>query len=240
MALVHEGGEDMQERMNSDDARAFLQSTQELRTHWSGVITTHLGYAVVVNAAIWSYFLKSYIDSLASGSQAQPSYVVLAAALSALLLGLWRLYTHHVDNHIAGLYPDFLLCEAALSVGPGHGTSGYLMRAVPRVDLILSNEGLTPKQKMEGISTLVKSRRIGRRGHLSMDVLVLVTVLGMLAAGLSLLSELSCYVAIGCIVGISIGLLLVLFGLFLYQRNPSEKFIKQILSKLERKGQRGT
>ena len=90
--------------MDRDNAGALLQSTQQLRTHWSGVITSHFGYAIIINAAIWSYMLKAYVDSLSVQSVEGLTYIALAAALSAILLGLWRLYTHSIDNHIAGLY----------------------------------------------------------------------------------------------------------------------------------------
>ena len=230
----------MQDTLKPDDARTLLQSTQQLRIHWSGVITTHIGYAIMINVAIWSYFLKSYIDSLAVPSEAQPLYILLATAISAITLGAWRLYTHHIDNHIAGLYPDFLLYEGILSVPSDHGTSGYLIRAVPRVDLILLSNDLTTEQKLEGISTLVKSKRIGRRGHLAIDLFTLVVILGMLAVSLSLRSELQSLLTIACFTGICIGFLFILIGLFSYQRDPSKKFIEQVLSELKRKENGGS
>ncbi|MCK4403249.1 MAG: hypothetical protein KAV98_05740 [Dehalococcoidia bacterium] len=229
----------MQDIIKPDDARALLQSTQQLRTHWSSVITTHIGYAIMINVAIWSYFLKSYIDSLAVPSKAQPLYIVLAAAISAITLGVWRLYTHNIDNHIAGLYPDFLLYEGILSVPSDHGTSGYLIRAVPKVDLIFLDNDLTTEQKLEGISTLVKSKRIGRRGHLAIDLFTLVALLGMFIASLSLRSELQSLLAIPCFIGILVGLLFILFGLFSYQRNPTKRFIEEILSELKGNGGSG-
>lgn len=229
----------MQDIIKPDDARALLQSTQQLRTHWSGAITTHIGYAIVINVAIWSYFLKSYIDSLTVPSEAQPLYIALAAALSAITLGMWRLYTHHIDNHIAGLYPDFLLYEGILSVPSDHGTSGYLIRAVPRVNLIFSDKDLTIEQKLEGISTLVKLKRIGRRGHLAIDLFTLVVLLGMFAVSLSLRSASQSSLAIACFTGICIGFLFILIGLFYYQRDPSKRFIEEVLSELKGKGGNG-
>lgn len=226
----------MQNIIKSEDAGVLLQSTQRLRTHWSSVITTHIGYTLMVNVAIWSYFLKSYIDSLTVSSEVYPSYIVLAAALSSMTLGMWRLYTHYIDNHIAGLYPDFILYESILSVPSDRGTSGYLVRAVPIVDLLLLDKDLTNEQKLEGISTLVKSKRIGRRGHLTIDVLTLVVLIGMSAISLSLRSELQSSLAVGCFTGIYIGLSFTLFGLFFYQKNPSKRFIEEILSKLKENG----
>jgi len=130
-----------------EDARTLLQSTQQLRTHWAGMITQHLGFAITANLVIWSYFLKSYVDSLTGQSQVQPLYILVAAALSSILLGLSRLFTHWLDDNIAELYPDFLLYESRLAVPPDRGTSGYLIRLVPKVNLVLLNDGLTPEQR---------------------------------------------------------------------------------------------
>ena len=68
--------------MEKEDARALLQSIQQLRTHWSGVITTYMGYATIMNVAIWGYFLKAYLDSLSQASSGQPLYIGVAAAAS--------------------------------------------------------------------------------------------------------------------------------------------------------------
>lgn len=56
-------------KMDKEDSRAQIASLQQLRTHWSGVITNHLGFALTINVAIISYFLKSYIDTLNSTPQ---------------------------------------------------------------------------------------------------------------------------------------------------------------------------
>ncbi len=50
--------------MEKEDVRAILQSTQQLRTHWSGVITQHIGYVLTVVTAIWAFFLKAYLDTI--------------------------------------------------------------------------------------------------------------------------------------------------------------------------------
>lgn len=222
----------MQDTMTPSAAGAWLQSTQQLRTHWSGVITTHIGYAVLLNVAIWSYFLKVYIDSLITSSKGESLYILLATALSAIVLGAWRLYTHRIDNNIAGLYPDFIFCEGVLRVPPDYGTSAYLIRAVPNVHKILRNKNLTPQQKTKGILDLVKLRRIGRRGHLRVDIsaLVFVSVMGLVSTVLQSQSKLS-GLATGCFILISIGLFSIIWAIFAYQKNPSEKDIENILPK---------
>lgn len=223
----------MQDSLKPDDARALLQSTQRLRTHWSGVITTHIGYAIAINVAIWSFFLKSYVDYSAELSKSQPLYILLAAAISAILLGIWRLYTHDVDNHIAGLYPDFLSYESVLKVPSDRGTSGYLIRAVPKIDLLLLDADLTPEQKLEGTSTLVKSKSVGRRGHLKIDLFTLFIVLGMFWISYSVGSKLQSSLALLCFSGIMVGALFILIGMLFYQKNPSKKVIDEILLELK-------
>lgn len=217
--------------MEPENARSLLQLTQQLRTHWSGIITTHIGYAVVINVAIWSYFVKAYIDSLSGTAAGQPLYIGVASSLSSILLMLWRFYTRYIDSNIAGLYPDFLLCEGILSVPIAHGIGGYLMRAVPAVSPILLDKGLTPEEKQEGIAKLVKSKRIGRRGHLWFDVCTLFLILGMFVASVALLRhQLNHPITVACLIGIGIGFIFTLLQFFFYQREPSRELVNEILA----------
>jgi len=223
----------MQETKKPNDAGALLQSTQQLRAHWSGVINTHIGYVITINVAIWSYFLKSYIDP----STSNPMYIVIAAAISAITLVVWRLYTHYIDNNIAGLYPDLLLYESILSVPPNHGTSGYLIRAVPEVKRILDSD-LTTEQKIKGISRLVNSKRIGTRGHSAFDylALILVVLLGIVAE-IAASSSQKCLLAIFFLIMVFV---YILSWLCFYQREPSEKLIDKVLSEIKENEGSGT
>lgn len=188
--------------MESENARSLLQSTQQLRTHWSSIIVTHIGYAVIINVGIWSYFLKAYIDSLAP-TISQPLYIGIASALSSILLMLWRFYTRWIDNNIAGLYKDFLFFEGILSVPSEYGTSGYLMHAVPAVNPIFQDNKLKPEQKREGINKLIQLKRIGRRGHLWFDICTLILILCMFIASVFLLrTQLTDCITIVCLIGI--------------------------------------
>jgi len=229
----------MQDIIESNGAGALLQSTQQLRTHWSGVIDTRIGYIIVADVAIWSYFLKAYIDSLATPPEVQPLYILLATTLSAILLGVWRLDTYHIDNGITSLYADFVLCEGVLSVPPEHGTSGYLIRSIGNnLRLILEEKNLTPKERAKGILMLFERKRIGGRGNLETDRLTLFILLGMCAVSIPLQTELLSYLTVSCYSGIIIGFVLIWFGWRTSQKNPSEGDIKDILSEL--KGNRGT
>ena len=39
----------MLDKLEKEDARVLLQSTQQLRVHWSGIIITLMHYAIIVN-----------------------------------------------------------------------------------------------------------------------------------------------------------------------------------------------
>lgn len=196
-----------------------------------------MGYAAILNVAIWSYFLKVYIDSLITSPKGEPLFILIATALPAIILGAWRVYTHHIDNHIAGLYPDFIFCEGILCVPPDYGTSGYLMRALPKnvrkmLREMFRNMNFTPEQKARAISDLVALRHIGRHGHLRIDIstLIFVSVMGLVSAVLQSQSKLS-VLATGCFILIGIGLSSIIWAIFAYQRNPSTKDIESVLPK---------
>jgi len=128
--------------LKSEDARALYQRTQELHLLWSTVISNLTGISISSVTFIWSFFIKSYI------SANNPLYVILPGYLSLLLIGLWRLYAHYLDNCIANLYRDFLICEQAMNAPIEHFTTGYLFSGkVPNIKLITSASDLTAKEK---------------------------------------------------------------------------------------------
>jgi len=228
----------MQDIMESNGAGALLQSTQQLRTHWSDVIDRRIGYIMIAIVAIWSYFLKMYINSFTPPSEVQSLYILLATTLSAMLLGVWRLDARSIDNNIALLYADFVLCERVLSVPPEHGISGYLIRSLCNLRLILKDEDLTPKETARGILMLSERKRIGGRGNPELDRLTSLVLLAMCNVSIPLQTELLSYFTILCYGGIIIGFVLIWFGCRASQKNPSEEDIKDILSELKRN--RGT
>ena len=188
--------------MTTEDARALLQSTQQLRTLWAGVVSRDFVYAVVVNAAIWTYFLKAYVDSSATNPTDAFSYLAVAAGLSSLVLGLWRVFTRHTYDRIAGLYPDLLIFEKHLGVEPERGTAGYLVRAIPRLYRVLVAAELNPGQKGEAVSFLVREKSLGRLSHLVIDMIVIAFVIGMFGLCVSVHSKLQLAVAIGSLIAI--------------------------------------
>ena len=227
----------MANEISSENARALLQSTQQLRIHWSGVITTHIGYALTLTVAIWGFCLKSYIESGGNHCERESSFILLASALSAIVLGFWRLYTHQLDHAIAGLYPEFILYEGLLCLPPEYGTTGYLIRAVPRVRYILEKDEkeMCAQQKAKAISILVELRRMGRRGHLKFDISALILLLIMLFVSIFNLwkGQLNAWVILLWLLGVGSGLVFLGYGWCHYQRESSESLIRKAVSGLK-------
>jgi len=221
--------------MNNDDARVLLQSTQRVRTLWSGAISWDFVYTVALNAAIWSYFLKAYVESLGSNPSQGFSYLAVAAGLSSLILGLWRVFTSHTYDRIAGLYPDLLLCERSLGFETRQGTAGYLRRTIPRLSRILSGEELNPNQKSEAVSFLVRRKSMGRLSHIVIDITVLAVIVGMFVLCVSIYSKIQLSLAMASVIATIIGFLLLVFSMLSFQRYPSQAVITAAIAKYEEK-----
>ena len=211
--------------MKDDDARVLLQSTQNVRALWQGVISLDYLFALAINAAIWTYLLRAFIESFSTGSNQGFSYLAAAAALSSFVLGLWRLHTRYLYNHIAGLYPDLMLCEEVLGIEPDRGTAAYLVNIIPRLRRMLSGDELNPRQKGKAISYLVAGKRMGRLSHLVIDIIVLGIIIGLFGLCISVHSNLQLPLAIGSLTATIIGFFLVLCGIFGFQRYPSQASI---------------
>jgi hypothetical protein len=217
--------------MKSDDACALQQSTQNLRTLWEGVISRDYIFVIAINAAIWTYLLRAYIESFSTPSNQGFSYLAVAAGLSSIMLGLWRLYTRYIYNRIAGLYPDLLLYEKILGIEPDHGTTAYLVGTIPRLRRLLSGERLNPNQKGEAISYLVAEKRMGRLSHIIIDIIVLGIIISLFGLCISLYSKVQLLLATGSLVVTIIGFLLVICSIFAFQRYPSQSIITAALRK---------
>jgi hypothetical protein len=221
----------MEETMNNDDARALLQSTQRLRTLWAGVIARDFVFAIAINAAIWAYFLKGYVESFPANASHGFSYLAVAAGLSSVILGLWRVLTSHIYDRIAGLYPDLLICEQRLGAESNQGTAAYLVRTIPRLHRILTENALNPNQQANAISFLVRNKNMGRRSHIVLNIGVLAFIIGMFVLCISMYPKLQFSVAIGSLMATILGFLLLVFGLLSFQRYPSRSIVNKAIAK---------
>jgi hypothetical protein len=219
--------------MNCDNARVLLQSTQNVRTLWAGAISRDFIYAVALNLAIWTYFLKAYVDSFSTNPGETFAYLAVAAGLSSLILGLWRVLARHTYDRIAGLYPDLLVCEQILEVESNQGTAAYLRRTIPRLNRILTGEELNPKQKSEAVAFLVRKRSMGRLSHVAIDIIVIAVIIGMFVLCLSIYSKIRLPLAIGSIIATILGFLLLVFSMLSFQRYPSQAVITRAIAKYE-------
>jgi len=223
----------MEDNMNSDNARVFLQSTQSVRTLWATAISWDFVYAVALNAAIWTYFLKGYVESFSTNPGEAFAYLAVAAGLSSLILGLWRVCSRYTYHRIAGLYPDLLVCEQTLGIEPNQGTAGYLRRTVPRLSRILSGEELSPNQKSEAVSFLVRKKSMGRLSHVVIDIIVIALIIAMFVLCLSIYSKIQLPLAISSIITTILGGFLSLFSMLSFQRYPSQAIITAAIAKYE-------
>ena len=219
----------MEDVMNTDDARILLQSTQSVRTLWAGAISRDFVYAVALNAAIWTYFLKAYVESFSTSPNQGFSYLALAAGLSSLILGLWRVFSRYTYDRIAGLYPDLFVFEQSLGIESNQGTAGYLTRTIPRLSRILSGEELSPYQKSEAISFLVRKKSMARLSYIVIDIIVLAAIIGMFVLCVSVYSKIQLSLAIGSIIATILGFLLLVFSMLSFQRYPSQAAITEAI-----------
>lgn len=216
--------------MEQSEAQALLSSTQQLRIHWSGVITSQFGLSLSINVALWSYFIAAFIGSDEKGGF-NSLYILVASSLSAFLLGLWRLYTRHIDDHIANLYSDLLHSESVLNISSDRGTSRYLSKAVPNVKNLINSDELKIKEKIKCIDILTSMKRMGERGHLNLDLFALLLIL--IISIISVCLIFSKYEPIGLffLIGNIISIYFINCSITKFQRDPSEEYIAELISK---------
>jgi hypothetical protein len=90
---------------------------------------------------------------------------------------------------------------------------------------MLSGDELNPRQKGEAISYLVAGKSIGRLSHLVIDIIVLGIIISLFGLCISVHSIVQLPLAIGSLTATIIGFLLVLCGIFGFQRYPSQASI---------------
>ncbi len=166
--------------MNTQEASALLQSAQSLRQHWSGVQSSLINYATIVNVGIWTYLLIQYMKP-----EYEIIHIMIAATISSVTLVIWRVYTHYVnDDHISVLYPELVYYESVLHGDSDYGTMGYLKKS-PLSGIITKPEGHTfitifsesdANQRAKAIKYLVNKKCLGLRGHLPSDIITFIVI----------------------------------------------------------------
>jgi hypothetical protein len=126
-----------------------------------------------------------------------------------------------------------LVCEQILGLEPNQGTAGYLRRTIPRLSRILLGEELNPNQKSEAVAFLVRKKSMGRLSHLVIDIIVIAIIIAMFVLCVSIYSKIQLPLAVGSIIAIILGLLLLVFSMLSFQRYPSQALITAAISKYE-------
>lgn len=144
----------------------LLPYTQSVRIHWSWVMVSLIGFFIAAILAIWTMFLRQYLDANPPERTFDP--ILLAAGISSALGGLWRLYAHFLDNAIVGLYPDLILAEGNLGFPKDTGISNQF-RALSKE---CEKARLTFDEKAEVVRILggKDKRRMGTRGETPLNL----------------------------------------------------------------------
>jgi hypothetical protein len=213
--------------MNYENAKSLITVTQQLRTHWSQVITTHLALAATGFLAVWTVFIKSYIDALTNKVSDGTIYLVASLIVTSLLLSFWRSYTKYLDNHIACLYTDFLQYEQALGASWDYGTGGYLAREVPFVKLILADNDITREKKIGAIASLCMNKKIGHRGHKNLECFSALYIVGSCGISWMLIRDINAsyyFLLLGYLPALAL-----MLSAYRGQQDPSEKDVREVL-----------
>jgi hypothetical protein len=223
---------------DSENLRAFYKATQERRIHLSQVIEKELGYAISLNAAIWGFFGKGFLDSLGAGCIEQkvaPWYIFGAALLSSMVVILWRFRTHTLDNTIVNdAYPKIVFYEHKLKMPEeltqwAHFCRTYISEKQEGLfDRLMELDG---EDRRKIVLQLSKKRRYGCRGHNTINKVALGYL--TFAWGMSIWSGLRS----GEVLGFSMGGLVCSVGVMAYlmtfytQRDSSLDELKEAISK---------
>jgi len=197
-------------------------------------------------------FLDSTVNSASNNGNTQPfgfSYIIVAAGLSCVVLAGWRWYVRYLDNYISKLYPEIMLYEQVLGMPFDAGIAGYLSSQKTIADVLPT---LYRHQRQQLVKQLVKDRRVGRRGHLVFDVIVLVFISLFILLALIDIYSLHTYGSLPELVKWNVknlpilaskwvGYVLIGAGLiiqirttfFCYQKNPSRGYMNKTLEKLK-------
>lgn len=244
---------------SEENARRLLGIAEQRREHLSTLITALNGLAVTVVVGIWTFSLKSFLDTSSflnpeispADSQAFAfSYVIAAAGVSAIVLALWRLYVRYIDNEIANMYPEMMRYEQILGVDIDAGIHRYISRQ-RSIREVFPN--LCPGQRQRLVAQLVEDKRIGRRGHGVIDAIVFVTlfffivaILGDVCVQLSN-QTLSKMVWLSQILGnpllglkwvgyvlTATGLVVCIWVFLHFQRNPKRVYVNRVVGRIRK------
>jgi len=167
------------QKMKPENAGILLQSTQIDRIHNVEQETLYMSAITAMIALIWVYFLVEYVKT-----SYKPEFILIPAAISAFLLGIWRYQTIRIDKGVAILYPDLFFLESQLDIPDNFevGTKKFLVEEVAGLDKFFSKEKSFETQ-YRTVNYLCSNQLCGSRGHyqqnlFAMSLILFFTVLG--------------------------------------------------------------
>lgn len=204
--------------MNQENCKAKLEALNQYRTHWSGVITNHLSLALTINVAIISYFLNSFIEAR-HNLNGEFSFLFAMFAITSIIFGLWRINTRYIDNVIVKLYPEILSCEFKMGYKKNEGLLKYLSSELRRIEILFKEENMNHRKRIRLLTQLIKDKRIGTRGHNSIDFIVFIVQITMMLS-LLVFVDIEKYNVLNSTLLISgfLGLVLTLIGMCRFQK----------------------
>ena len=214
-----------------DDIITRLTVANQIRASTSGAIVNLHGFVVGANAVVWSSLAVAYI-SFGGGL---PILVIIGSVVSAITIGLWRLYIQYLDNQIAFLYPEIVLYEAMLPAIPRlTGIRAHLIFNCPNLRHVFE-VNLTPEQQAQVVESLVNRRRIGYRGHLLFSIGALFSILVLLAISIMSILYISApwtwYYTVFEIV-IALGGVVVIYAWTQGQKDPDDNAVLNAISEI--------
>jgi len=160
-----------------ENIRALYEEALQNHRLLSQAIVIGTVSTIVVNAGIWAFCIKEYIDTtkVDDPGRRYPEgwYLFVAPFLCSLVVILWRWYAHFLDNRVVRLYPELVDYEARLGLS-GSGTTWNHLKQ--RVFKKCTEQEKRELRNKAAIRNLVDKRKIGLRGHLAGDVVALVYI----------------------------------------------------------------
>jgi hypothetical protein len=222
--------------MKKEDARVLYQTAAKLHEHFYRVVWTYTGFAITINVGIWSYLLKSYVDSItATTPQGNPLFIGIAAAISSIVFGVWRYHNRWVDDSSFTVFTDLLRYEMKARVPEYSGTQGYLIRTRPQIEQIFADNTLSDEKKLQVINILIRDKHMGWKGGLILEWGFFALIYAMFIVALCLFAQhqfltgLENFLVILCKIGILIGLFIVLIEIIIYHVEPDKNSVEKAI-----------
>jgi hypothetical protein len=210
--------------MNNEEdvhaAKIYFQETNQKIIQMSNYIINIAGFTFALLGVIVTVFGNQYFHVY----PLQKGYIfMLAAFLCSLTLGMWRWFTHIIDNDIAALYPNMIFYEDIISLeikGPTHKH----LETIPNINKIIL-ENITPNERREKLEKLFLKRRMGSRGHGELDWIAFILLIIIIAISIiytafwDMTRPFSYFNVIGLYLGQLLGLFFWLWGRFISQKD---------------------